>query len=267
MNKNENILYKVTNPDVVDLTKYYQAHGIIMVFAWIFFASTGILISRYFKTSWANSLVCGEAAWFAGHRFLLSTTTILTILGFLFILVACQGIWVAPTDEIKHYIHSITGVIVISFAFFQPFIALFRCKPNSKFRFIYNYIHGFIGFSAFILSIVTLFLASYFKLFKDNEGRLAMIVWIIWLVLIFIIFEIMKNYFGKRNDQSRYTNINSSNKTHEEIVEMPVSSSGTSSHSNNEQKPTMEDKLKNIFLAIHILIAAIISIFLATLIG
>ena len=38
-------------------------------------------------------------------------------------------------------------------------MALFRCHPNSRFRFIFNWAHGAVGYLAFILSVPTIFLA------------------------------------------------------------------------------------------------------------
>lgn len=227
-----------------------------MVFAWMFFASTGILLSRYFKTSWIDSLVCGEKAWFSGHRFIMSIVTILTIIAFLFILVALEGAWVGSDEEIKHYVHSITGAMVISFAFFQPFIALFRCKPDSRYRFIYNYVHAFFGYSALALSIVTIFLASYFKLFKNSGGRVVMTLWTIWIVVIFILFQLVKIYFRKKNQRMVYGDINASNK-----LDTDDGDSATSDENSGEKK------VKNILLALHVLMAAILSIVMSVLIG
>ena len=267
LNQNKTFSYGASSPDGGGSMKYFQVHGIIMVFAWIFFASTGILITRYFKKSWANQIVCGEAAWFAAHRFILSIATILTVLGFLFILVADEGTWVGSGDEKKHFIHSITGAIVISFAFFQPFIALFRCKPTNPYRFIYNYLHAFVGFSALILSIVTLFLATYFRLFKDDRARIVMIIWALWIVFVFIAFEVIQSYFRSSRVASRYSHGNASNKTLDEIVESTASASVTISVNSDEYKPNVGDKIKNVLLALHILVAAILSIALSSLIG
>ncbi len=268
LNQNEIILYKVHNPSPGpgNSMKYFQAHGIIMAFAWIFFVSTGVLLSRYFKNSWVNNLVCGKPVWFAGHRFIMSIAVVLTILGFLFILVALEGTWPKPQDEKKHFIHTVTGALVIGLAFFQPFIALFRCEPDSRYRFIFNYIHAFVGFSTLILSIATLFLATYFRLFKDNTARKLMIVWIIWIVFIFIVFEIIQNYYRSLSAISPYSNINSSSKTIEELVESPTSPTGTLNFDNDRQEITSEEKFKNTFLAIHVLVAAILAIWFSTLI-
>ena len=263
LNQNEVILYKIT-VDSEDLT-FLQVHGIIMIFTWILIASTGALISRYFKNSWTDNLICGKAAWFAVHRFLMSIAAVLTTIGFLFILVFTQGTWV-DQGLTRPFVHSITGVLVISLAFFQPFTALFRCEPDSRYRFIFNYIHAFLGFSTLILSITTLFLATYFHIFKDNKGRIIMIVWTVWIVLIFAVFEIIQSYSRKKQAGSSYTNINASNTTIGEIVENPTSSTITLTRFDTHQEATIEQKSKNILLAIHILVAVTLSIILTTLI-
>ncbi|CAF0777541.1 unnamed protein product [Rotaria sordida] len=259
LNQNKTILYKINSTDDGGSLTFVRVHGVIMVFTWILIISTGVLISRYFKNSWATNFICGKAAWFAAHRFLMSMGAILTVLGFLFILVFNQGSWVekGPT---RAFAHSITGVIAISFAFFQPFIALFRCEPDSRFRFIFNYIHAFVGFSAFILSIAALFLATYFRILKDTKARLFMILWIGWIGLIFIAFEIIQSYFRKKSNESGYSNINVSNTTIGEIVESPKSSTTNLTHFVQQQENTLERKLKHVLLAIHVLIAVIIAI-------
>jgi len=196
----------------------------------------------------------------------MSIAVVLTVLGFLFVLVALKGTWVGVHEEKKHFIHSVTGALVIGFAFFQPFIALFRCDPDSRYRYIFNVLHALVGFSAFSLSIVTLFLATYFGLFKDNKSRLVMIVWTIWIVLIFILFEVLQHYIRTKYGEILYGNINASNKTSDDLVEIQTSLTVTSSLITSQQETTSEDKIKNILLATHILIAAILSIYFTTLI-
>jgi hypothetical protein len=255
LNENTAVSYEASDPNGDGSLKYFQAHGIIMVFAWILFAPTGILISRYFKRTWANQIVCGEASWFSAHRFILSIATILTILGFQFILVAEEGTWVGSGDEIKHFIHSITGIIVISLAIFQLFIALFRCKPISSYRKQFNYIHRTFGISALILSIITIFLATYFRLFKNNGGRIIMILWILWIVLVVVTLEIIERRWQANPIASHDSNINVSDKSVDELVER------------DEHESNVGDKIKNILLVVHILIALTFSIALSALIG
>jgi uncharacterized membrane protein len=135
--------------------------------------------------------------------------TILTVVAFLFILVSLQGTWVKP-GWTQSFAHSILGVIVIGLAFSQPFIALFRCEPNSQFRSIFNYLHAVVGIVCFVLSLAVLFLSTYFHLFSNNVPRTIVIVWIVWIGLIFIMFEVVENYFQRQRTGSRYTPINPS---------------------------------------------------------
>jgi hypothetical protein len=132
-----------------------KAHGILMVFTWIVLVSTAILIARYFKRSWKDRKICGKAVWFAIHRTLMTSVAMLTLISFILILVYKKGQWVSNKNQ-REFAHSIIGILVICFALIQPFLALFRCNPDDHYRFIFNYAHATIGFSAFILSIAAI---------------------------------------------------------------------------------------------------------------
>ena len=185
------ILYKLSNSDLSTTKLLARLHGILMSITWIFLVSTGILISRYFKRTTHLSRVCCRSTWFALHRTLMSLATIFSTLAFVLILVSMQGSWI-ERGWTKSFVHSVLGAIVIGLAFVQPFIALFRCEPNSAHRFIFNAIHTFVGFLALILSMVVLFLATSFALFPNNLSRWLVIGWIAWLGLVFLIFEIIE---------------------------------------------------------------------------
>jgi hypothetical protein len=45
-----------------------KAHAIIMLFAWTVFASFGILMPRYYKTTWPGETWLGKAIWFQIHQ-------------------------------------------------------------------------------------------------------------------------------------------------------------------------------------------------------
>ncbi|CAF3464663.1 unnamed protein product, partial [Rotaria sp. Silwood2] len=79
-------------------------------------------------------------------------------------------------------------------------------------------------------------------------------------VLIFIIFEIIQSYYRKKLNESGYSNINVSSTTIGEIVESPKPSTITLTHFVNDDENTSEKKSKNVLLAIHILMAAVVSI-------
>ena len=141
-----------------------KAHGIIMIFTWIVLVSTGILIARYFKLSWSNRKICGKAIWFAIHRTIMTSAAILTLIAFILILVYKKGQWVSQANR-REFAHSVIGMLVISFAIIQPFMALFRCNPDVRYRFIFNYADATVGFSGFILSVAAIFLAMFFEYF------------------------------------------------------------------------------------------------------
>jgi hypothetical protein len=44
------------------------------------------------------------------------------------------------------------GFVTVALAFIQPFVALLRCDPMHRFRWIFNWIHWIIGNSAFSIS-------------------------------------------------------------------------------------------------------------------
>lgn len=259
MNQTTTVLYNISPaPPGPDPLKFLRVHGIIMIFTWILVASTGVIVARYFRGAWANVILFGKPAWFTSHRLVMSIVAILTMLGFLFVLVFLGGTWVdkGPT---RQYAHSITGVIVISIAFFQPFIALFRCEPTSKYRFVFNYLHAFFGFSGFILAIATLFLATYFKIFKDEAGRTYMTIWTIWIVLIFLIFELIQIRYRRRSGSSAYTTINEPNAPVGDSIDGIKASTDSVASVVATQEPASQIKLKSILLSFHVLVALIIS--------
>jgi hypothetical protein len=233
-----------------------KAHGIIMIFTWILFVSTGILIARYFKPSWPEHKIFGKPIWFAAHRTLMTSVAILTIIAFILILVFENGKWVSQTTQ-PDFAHSIVGIIVISFTVIQPIMALFRCKPDGEYRFIFNYVHAFVGLTAFILSIVAIFLAMFITQFNfqaNNEWGI-MVAWACWVLIIFIIFWFIEFYFQKNEyKQENADSYDLGNQQSKDEQIQPI---------NNVKK----DRIKLTFLIIHILVALGIALALAILVG
>ncbi|CAF1304739.1 unnamed protein product [Rotaria sp. Silwood1] len=120
---------------------FLRAHGIIMMFIWMLFISTGILIARYFKQSWPERKFCGKAMWFAVHRLVMIFSAIMTLIAFAAILKYKHGTWVSQNLS-REFAHSIIGVLVVGAAIIQPTMALFRCQPDHQHRFIFNYAHA-----------------------------------------------------------------------------------------------------------------------------
>ncbi len=168
-----------------------QAHAIVMILAWMVFGSTGILFARYGRSLrfGMRRQFLGKALWFQIHRFLLSLTPLLTLLGFFFILVFAGGKWVDPQVSILRFVHSILGGIIVCCVIIQVWLALYRCNPRSRFRYMFDWSHRITGFLAFTLSIPNIFLIP----FMLSRNRTALIVinslWTGWIVIIIIIFN------------------------------------------------------------------------------
>ena len=241
-------------------TSLLKAHGIIMVFAWILFVSTGILLAQFFKKSWPERTICGKAVWFAAHRVVMSTAALLTIVGFILILVYENGRWVEQ-DLKREFAHSIVGIIVICFAIIQPIMALFRCKPDGRFRFIFNYAHGIVGFSAFILSIVAIFLAMFFTQFDFEAGKEWAIVaaWSCWAAVIFAVFCLVEYCYD--TDETPPHDVDSYDMNDYHQREQPKSALP------DPVDHTIKDRIKATLLILHILVALGLAIALAVVIG
>ncbi|CAF1012871.1 unnamed protein product [Rotaria magnacalcarata] len=172
---------------------FANAHGTVMILAWMVFASTTVLFARYGRTLrfGSNDELLGEKIWFQVHRLIACLTTVLTLLGFFFILVFATGGWV-ESDEQPEFTHSVLGGIIICCALLQAWMALFRCHPDGSFRFIFNWLHRLTGLLAFFLSVPTIFLI----ISEPGDNRAGMIVilslWSVWVVLIVIILEIIR---------------------------------------------------------------------------
>lgn len=235
------------DPNQSDQHALMKAHGALMVFTWFVLVSTGVLVARYFKTCWPDKKICGKAVWFAIHRTLMSSASILTLIAFVLILVHKKGQWIPKEDELE-FAHSIVGILVISFAVIQPFMAIFRCNPGDEYRFIFNYAHATVGLLAFILSIAAIFLAMFLDHFEFKSKEWAIIaVWSCWVPIIFFIFEIIElkyRHGSKLGGEPNNYQLDQYNQNGSDKVEprTPV-------------KNDPQQKIKLVLLALHVLVA------------
>lgn len=63
-----------------------QIHASLMIIAWIFLASTGIIVARYHKNLLSTKKMCGVQYWFVIHRPFMVIATLVTIASFIIIL-------------------------------------------------------------------------------------------------------------------------------------------------------------------------------------
>ncbi|CAF4597622.1 unnamed protein product, partial [Rotaria sp. Silwood1] len=177
------------------LVKLEQAHGTVMIFAWIVFASTGILFARYGRLLrfGEKSKLFGADIWFQMHRSILILAVITTLIGLVIVLVKGDNETVEHNrDKSRLTAHRVLGFIIVGSALLQVGMGLFRCGPQSPSRFIFNWIHRSVGIIAFVFSIPTLFLVA--SVLQNNQTGLMIILslWAAWIVIIVIVLEIIK---------------------------------------------------------------------------
>merc|ERR1712038_770067 len=130
-------------------------HGAFMLGAWICSASLGIIMARYFKQTWTSRRCFNLDQWFIWHRNFMMLTWVLTMAGFILIILELKDL----STTINTNPHAIIGFITVGLCFLQPFLALVRCSPSHQYRPLFNWVHWLIGNVAQILAIVCIFYA------------------------------------------------------------------------------------------------------------
>jgi len=161
-----------------------QAHGCLMVIAWVGFASIGIFMARYMKVAFGEKVLLGTKMWFTFHRSLMILTVLFTIVSIIIIFVHA-GRWTKEAGA-----HPITGIIVLVLAVIQPIMALFRPHPGEANRYIFNWAHRSVGLFSLVLAVVTVFLGVRLPDSNlDDSAQYAMIVYCVGVAIV-IVFEL-----------------------------------------------------------------------------
>ena len=87
----------------------YKLHGAFMIGAWIFTASLGTILARYFKSTWTHMKCLGKDVWFPCHASLMAITWLLTIIAFILIFVELNLQWLAIDINVNP--HALLGCI------------------------------------------------------------------------------------------------------------------------------------------------------------
>ncbi|XP_047539509.1 putative ferric-chelate reductase 1 homolog isoform X1 [Vanessa atalanta] len=156
-----------------------RLHGCCMLAAWLGAASLGIVLARYFKKTWVGKTLGGKDIWFAYHRILMVLTWVLTMAGFILILIDVGG-WQTTGDNP----HAITGIVTVVLCFIQPIGAFFRPHPGTKHRPLFNWLHWLVGNSAHILGIATIFLAVYLQ-------KAQLPPWSVFILAAYVVFHVL----------------------------------------------------------------------------
>ncbi|XP_025109625.1 putative ferric-chelate reductase 1 homolog [Pomacea canaliculata] len=169
-----------------------KAHGSLMMVAWIFAASLGIVMARYFKPMWPDSKLFGQKVWFQIHRGSMVLVLLCTVIAFIIIFVKV-GDYSELSGEDYKKAHPVLGIIVTALCIINPIMALFRCHPGTKNRPIFNWAHWAVGFVAYILGVITIF----FGVKLEGADAPEYIVYVLaafvcWQILVFLILELVQ---------------------------------------------------------------------------
>lgn len=156
-----------------------KLHGCFMVAAWLGASSLGIILARYYRQTWVGRQLGGKDIWFAYHRIFMMTTWLLTMAGFVLILIEARG-WSDTGDNP----HAITGIITVVLCFLQPIGAFFRPHPGTNKRIYFNWTHWLAGNTAHILGIVTIFFAVYLQ-------KAELPAWTTFVLAAFVAFHVV----------------------------------------------------------------------------
>lgn len=158
-----------------------KAHGCLMILAWVFFASLGLLLTKYYKPMWPNSRIFEHRYWFFGHFNCMATMFIVTIIAIILIFVEAGGYSEAP--DLPQKAHPILGIIILVCIIINPILALIRPSEENKCRPVFNWFHWAFGTIANVLAIPTIFIGMDF-------GKVMVPWWATWILVIWVIFHI-----------------------------------------------------------------------------
>ncbi|CAL8320433.1 unnamed protein product [Boreogadus saida] len=126
-----------------------RAHGALMLIAWMTTASLGMMVARYLKGLAKSHSPFGKAVWFLAHVSLMSLTVILTLIAFIVIFSYVRG-WSGGA-------HPVLGCLVTILAIIQPLGALFRCGPDHRMRYVFNWLHMLNALVMKVLAVAAIF--------------------------------------------------------------------------------------------------------------
>ncbi|KAH3700903.1 hypothetical protein DPMN_075884, partial [Dreissena polymorpha] len=177
-----------------------QLHASLMVIAWVFFSSVGVLVARHCKSLVESETMCGVKYWFVIHRSFMSCAALCVIIAFVVIFIEVGGYsQVAPAPgKAFTKAHPILGIIVTALTVLNPLMALIRPAPDGQYRFHFNWAHFLVGTSGHVLAVVTIFIGV--NITKANvNSNVAMYVMGAYVGVFVLIHLAMEIYNKKRS--------------------------------------------------------------------
>ncbi|XP_035597563.1 putative ferric-chelate reductase 1 isoform X2 [Oncorhynchus keta] len=159
-----------------------KAHGALMLIAWMTTGSLGMITARYLKDV-ANGEECLHNVWFLVHVFLMTLTVAATIIAFILSFSHVRG-WSGGA-------HPVLGGVVVILAFFQPIVAMFRCGPHHRWRFLFNWSHALNAVAIKVLAVVAIFTGL--SLIDSSEDKWLLKVmggFVGWEATLYILLDV-----------------------------------------------------------------------------
>lgn len=177
-----------------------KAHGSLMVIAWVFCASMGIVLARHYKPMWPNSQMLGEKVWFTLHRVFMVTALLTCVAAFILIFVDVREWSELAGHSNWQKAHPYLGVIVTFCVVLNPIMALFRPHPDHPRRYIFSWAHWGVGTLAQVLSGLALILGV--TLARSSVPFYCvwvLVAWVVYQMLIELLLEILDWCYADRS--------------------------------------------------------------------
>ncbi|XP_062335501.1 putative ferric-chelate reductase 1 isoform X1 [Osmerus eperlanus] len=162
-------------------------HGALMLVAWMFTVSTGVVVARHFRADWPERTVCGQKMWFQVHRSLMAVSVALTCAGFTLPFIY-RGGWSKHAGP-----HPYLGSTVMALSVIQPAVAFIRPAPDSSRRYVFNWMHLGTGIAAQVLAVAAMFLGPQQQaiLLPSPWPTAVLYGWVAWLVVTHLLLELL----------------------------------------------------------------------------
>lgn len=121
-----------------------------MIIAWLFCASTGIIIARHFKFLFPTKKICDLKIWFVVHRPLMILVAVISIVAFIVILAYKEWSWLDTEDAVA-FTHSIFGIVTIGLAVLQVICCLKLSGLVIKFFLILVFLSRYFSHSSDVI--------------------------------------------------------------------------------------------------------------------
>ena len=161
------VLFNCFELSYADNIGVVSSHGILMTVGWVVFASTGILLVRYY--SHFGRIVYIIHIVFAILVQLISIAGFLILFGYYF-----GWTWVATNSNLA-FAHSIFGITAIAISLLQIISGIMHCRDRCDNHYISRYFHRFGGILAFVLASLLLFLLSvlYYFIIRSDWSEIG----------------------------------------------------------------------------------------------